>query len=78
MNREERLRAVLEAVFGPEGLRLTEADGPGTTPMWDSVAHLNLILAVEAEFDVTFPIGEIAELVSLQAIRVRLEQRDRR
>ena len=74
LNREEKLRSVLESVFGPDGLRLSDEDGPGTTHVWDSVAHLNLIMAIEAEFGVAFTTAEIPELRSLRKIRARLEQ----
>jgi acyl carrier protein len=76
LNREGRLRTVLEAVFGPDGLRLSDDDGPGATPEWDSLAHLNLILAIEAEFGVAFATAEIPELRSLRKIRARLERGD--
>ena len=69
---EERLRGVLEAVLGPVGRQLADHDGPGTVPAWDSVAHLNLILAVEMEFDVRFDTAEIPELLSLGRLRARL------
>lgn len=74
LNREEKLRSVLESVFGPDGLRLTDDDGPGTNPIWDSVAHLNLIMTIEAEYGIAFATAEIPELKTLRKIRARLEQ----
>ena len=71
---EEKLRSVLESVFGPEGLGLSDDDGPGSIPAWDSVGHLNLIMTIEAEFGITFPTAEIPELRTLRKIRARLEQ----
>lgn len=67
---------MLESVFGPEGLALSDDDGPGTTPAWDSVGHLNLIMTIEAEFGITFATAEIPELRTLRKIRARLEQGD--
>jgi acyl carrier protein len=72
---EERLRGVLEAVLGPTGRTLADHDGPGTVPAWDSVAHLNLILAVETEFDIRFETWEIPQLLSLGSLRHRLSGR---
>jgi acyl carrier protein len=69
---EERLFRVLEAILGPAARSLSDADGPGTIATWDSVNHLNLILAVEAEFGVTFSTSEIPEMVSVERIRDRL------
>ncbi len=76
MNREEKLRSVLESVFGPDGLKLSDDDGPGTTAVWDSVAHLNLIMTIEAEYGIAFATAEIPELKTLRKIRARLEQAD--
>ena len=69
---EERLRSVLEAVLGPSGRTLSDNDGPGTVSAWDSVAHLNLILALEMEFDIRFETSEIPQLLSLGSLRARL------
>ena len=74
LNQDEKLRSVLESVFGPDGLKLSDDDGPGTTPVWDSVAHLNLIMTIEAEFEIAFATAEIPELRTLRKIRARLEQ----
>lgn len=35
---------------------------------WDSLAQINLITALEAQFDVEFEVEEIVEVVSVQAI----------
>jgi acyl carrier protein len=69
---EQRLRNVVEGVLGPTGRPLSDDDGPGTLPTWDSVAHLNLILAIEDEFDVRFETSEIPDLLSFGKLRARL------
>lgn len=74
MELEQRLRDLLESVFGPEGGMLTDEAGPDTVPSWDSVTHLSLILAVEAEFGVTFTSAELQQLNTLGKIRSRLQQ----
>ena len=35
---------------------------------WDSLAQINLITAIEAQYDVEFEVEEIAEVASVQAI----------
>lgn len=65
---------VLESVFGPEARGFTDNDGPGTVEAWDSVIHLNLILAIEAAFGIEFATSEIPELVSVGMIRARVQQ----
>jgi len=71
---DERLATVFEAVLGPEASRLSEEDGPGAIASWDSVNHLNLVLAVEAEFGVRFTTSEIPDLLSIGKIRERLRR----
>jgi acyl carrier protein len=44
-----------------------------TVTSWDSVHHLQLLLAIEDEFDLRFDVEEIADLTSFGAIRQRVE-----
>jgi acyl carrier protein len=64
----ERLTDLIATVLG-----ITQAEaGTATTenvPAWDSLAHLNLIMAVEQEFGVQFSADQIAELDSVQRIQ---------
>ncbi len=73
MNVDTRLRSVFAAVFGVESSSLTDADSPKTIEGWDSVNHIQLILAIEAEFGIRFDPDLIAELTTLGAIRKQLE-----
>jgi acyl carrier protein len=53
---------------------MSDEDGPHSNPDWDSVVHLNLILALEAEFEVRFSTAEIPQLLSVGKLRTRLEK----
>jgi acyl carrier protein len=74
MDQEQRFRSVLESIFGASGQAMKDDDGPHTNPEWDSVMHLNLILALEAEFGVRFSTAEIPQLTSVKKIRERLSK----
>jgi len=74
MTVDRRLQAIFEAVFGPGISELSDHDSPSTIKRWDSLNHVHLILALEAEFAVQFDPGEIADLVSVGAIRRRLSE----
>lgn len=73
MSVDRRLREVLASVFPVDAAALRDDDSPKTIAEWDSVAHVNLVLSLEAEFGVQFSPDEIAELTSVGAIRRRLE-----
>ena len=64
-------------------LKLSDADTAGITldttpvqlPGWTSMAHLELVLAVENRFGLMFDADEIAELASVSAMVGALERR---
>ncbi len=72
---EDRIRAVMATTFGIELCELPPMASPQTVKAWDSLAHINLILALEQEFGVQFQDAEVPQLVSQSAIRSALKQR---
>lgn len=46
-----------------------------TCSKWDSIGHLNLILALEAEFGVAFEPEEIAEMRTFEDVRKMLSEK---
>ena len=77
MSVDERLRRVFADVFGIEADALTDDDSPQTVEGWDSVAHLNLVLALEGEFAIQFEAEEIPALVSFRTICERVTEAER-
>jgi acyl carrier protein len=73
MNTDQRLRSVMEAVLGIDSSAVRDADSPMTIPQWDSVTHLQLMMALEAEFDIEFSPEEMASLSTVGLIRRRLD-----
>ena len=65
---------MLLSVFGEVAGEFSSEDGPDTVEVWDSVSHLMLILAIEAEFGMQFETAEIPNLLSVGDIRARLEK----
>lgn len=67
-----KLRRVMSAVFGVSEAAIRETDSPATITAWDSVGHLQLMLALEQEFGVQFEPDEFATLASVSALETRL------
>jgi acyl carrier protein len=72
----EQVRAVAADVFQVPIERITPDSSPEVLESWDSVQHLNLVLALEQEFGIQFEpeemdrmktVGAIAELVQSKA-----------
>ena len=63
-----RLTAVFRRIFGDETLNLTPTTTAKDVPGWDSLMHINLIVAVESEFKIHFTSREIAKLQDVGAL----------
>jgi acyl carrier protein len=67
MNREDRVRHILSLILDiniPEGHDFHRDAEPG----WDSLKHVEIIFALEDEFDVQFDEDSLSTLVSLSEI----------
>lgn len=64
----ERLQKVFNKVFHIPIQFITYETSMQNLPVWDSMRHLELMMAIESEFAIEFEILEIAELVSIEKI----------
>ena len=65
MNREEvfeRLTEIFRDVFDDETIELSEETSSEDIEGWDSLAHINLIGAVEQEFSVRIPMSRVVTM----------------
>lgn len=54
---------------------ISEETSPDTVSAWDSVAHLNLVVAVEEAFGVSFTPDETMEMTSVRLMKLLLEEK---
>jgi acyl carrier protein len=71
----ERLRNIASDVLGVEPHSLSPESGPENVEAWDSVQHLNLVLALEQEYDLQFEPAEVESMKNLGAIAACLDRR---
>lgn len=76
---KERVKKVMAQVFGLSADQITDESSPDTIESWDSLTHLNLVMALEQEFDVSFSEEQMVELLSfeivIEAVRELLDSR---
>jgi acyl carrier protein len=72
---DERIRQVIASTFGLDPTTVDETASQQTLEAWDSLGHINLVLALEIEFGAQFSIGEIPLLADFTAIRDALTRR---
>lgn len=58
----ERLNNVFRDVFDNETIEVNENTTADDIEDWDSLEHINLIVAVEQEFDIKFNMGEVTTM----------------
>ncbi|HBQ61478.1 MAG TPA: acyl carrier protein [Balneolaceae bacterium] len=67
---------IKEVLFIEEGIELTNETGPEDIDSWDSLGHVNIITAVEDEFDIEISPEEIGEIKTIGDIKKMLAQKD--
>lgn len=68
----EKLKQIMCEVFQVPIEEITENTSPDTIGQWDSLQHINLILALEEAFNITFSSEEIIAMLSYKSIVTRL------
>lgn len=67
---EERLKAVMGAVLETDPRSIGPDSSTDNMPGWDSLRHMNLILALEEEFGVTIADEDVSSLTSYPLIKL--------
>lgn len=65
---KQDIRKIISDVTGvPVGV-IGDDFGPGDDPAWDSLAHLNIIIALQSRFGARFDAGDPSRLTSVKAM----------
>jgi len=67
---QERIKKIMSIVFEVPIDQITETSSKDTIEHWDSLRHLNLIMALEEEFEITIPDEEVDNLINLKLIEL--------
>ncbi len=72
---DARIQQIFRDVLDDRKLVVTDDLSPATNPAWDSFAQVNLILALEDEYKISFNIDEVAGVATagdlVRALRAR-------
>lgn len=71
----ERLQQVVGTVLNIPASVVDEDTSPDTHTSWDSLSHIDLVVALEGEFGVSFTAEDTMEMLSVRLIRMILEER---
>jgi acyl carrier protein len=71
---EDALKTVMAAVLRVPAAQIGPDASTDTIPAWDSLRHMNLVLALEQEFGVSIPDEDAANLSSYGLIKLVLNE----
>ena len=71
----ENVRRIVSDVFEIPEESVKPDSSPDNVDTWDSIHHLNMVLALEQEFGVQFTPEEIEQLLSVELIVALVEEK---
>ena len=73
--KKERIKNVMSAVFEIPVDKIGEESSPDNIESWDSLKHMNIVVALEEEFNIQFTDDEIIELINMKLILVIIREK---
>ena len=71
---EERIKGVMSSVFNVPISEIQRDASPHTINSWDSLKHMNLIVALEEEFGIEFDDENVGKLLNYDLIKIHIKE----
>lgn len=63
-NVEQTVKELMSIILSMDADKIDDSTSMDNTPGWDSANHINLVLALEEEFSISFEVSEFELMVS--------------
>lgn len=70
MNNEEDIKNVMNAILDVDVSSIDESSSMDNVKNWDSIGHMNLVLALEDKFGIMIPDEEAGNITSFKLIKL--------
>jgi acyl carrier protein len=71
---EKRIQSVMATVFDVDPTEIDENSSQDSIESWDSLKHLDLVVALEGEFDITIPLEEVGNMLTFKLISIIVQE----
>jgi acyl carrier protein len=71
---EERVKQIIAALFEISADEIFYESSPDTIENWDSIRHMNLVTALEEEFNIRLSDEQIGEMLNFQLVLIVLKE----
>jgi len=65
---EDRVKKIIADILGISPNEIKEDSSPDPLEVWDSLNHMNIMMAVESEFNISLTEEEMMDLMSYRSI----------
>lgn len=65
---EQRIKMIMAKVFGVPAETIKDETSPYTIANWDSLKHVDMVLALQKEFSIRFEDEEIPTMINYKTI----------
>jgi len=72
---ENKIKQIMAAVFETDISNITDDASPDTIDNWDSLRLINLVAALEEEFEIEFEEEEIVEMFNFKLISILVSEK---
>ena len=72
MSEMDRVKKVMAAVLSVDAETIGDDSSVDDMETWDSLRHINLIIALEQEFGISLPDEEVASLTSVRLLNMAI------
>ena len=75
MEIKDTLQEIFRNILDLDDLILENETSANDIEGWDSLAHINLVVAIEKEYNIRFALGELQELKNIQDMIFLIEKK---
>lgn len=72
---DDRLKQVMAEILEVDVASINEETSQDSIDQWDSLKQMNLVVALEEEFDIEFEDEDIANLLNYKLIKLTIEEK---
>lgn len=76
-NYENKLKAIMASVLNVSPEEIDDNCAVGSFKKWDSLAHMNLIVILEQEFNLELSDDDVADMLSYAIIRKIIDEKQK-
>lgn len=71
---EEKVKEIMGKIFSVDKDAITNISSPDNIEKWDSLRHMQLVIALEKEFNVQLEEQQILEMMNFRLVVLTLEE----